>query len=70
MEKMDRIVVTMRKHDSDSISKSENSPLLESRIGSKVLELINTKNEKGLPENVEPLPVRYQDGGNPPDIPA
>lgn len=70
MEKMDRIVVTMRKRDSDSISKSENSPLLESRIGSRVLELINTKNEKDLPENVEPLPVRYQDGGNPPDIPA
>lgn len=70
MEEMDRIVVTMRKRDGDSIPKLENPHIPENRIGSRVLELIKTNSERGLPDNVEPLPVEYQDGSNPPDIPA
>lgn len=71
MEEMNRIVVTMRKRDSDSMpAKLKNPHIPENRIGSRVLELIKTNSEKDLPDNVEPLPVEYKDGSNPPDIPA
>lgn len=48
----------------------ENLSPIGSRLGSAILKRVRSQDYKSLPENVKKLPVDYQDGNNPPDIPA
>ena len=74
MKEIDRVIGVMRKNEGsfnkNTISQPENPSPLESKIGSRVLTLMSTEDEGSLPENVKPLPVRYQDTEDLPDIPA
>ena len=74
MKEIDRVIGVMRKNEGsfnkNTISQPKNPSPLESKIGSRVLTLMSTEDEGSLPENVKPLPVRYQDTEDLPDIPA